>query len=150
MKKFIRLLAAIALCEGVGIMGSVFTFSSVYTWYSTLSKPFFNPPSWIFGPVWTALYLLMGIALFFAWQNKANLKWFYIQLGLNFLWSIIFFGLQNPLLALMDIVLLWMAIFATLKVFWKKSRISAYLFIPYIAWVSFAVFLNLAIVVLNR
>src|SRR3990167_6158490 len=99
MNKFLKLLLAIVICQGAGLIGSIFTFNSVNTWYITLNKPFFNPPSWIFGPVWTILYLLMGISLYLAWNTKkVSLKWFWIQLGLNSLWSILFFGLKNPTL----------------------------------------------------
>lgn len=150
MKKFLKLILAISVCEGAGIIGSVFTINSVNTWYLTLAKPSFNPPAFVFGPVWTMLYLLMGIALFLALEKKAKLKWFYIQLALNSIWSIIFFGLQNPLLALVDIIFLWIAIFMTIKLFWKKNRTSAYLLIPYFAWVTYATALNLAIVYLNK
>lgn len=150
MKKFLKLILAISVCEGAGIIGSVFTINSVNTWYLTLAKPSFNPPAFVFGPVWTMLYLLMGIALFLALEKKAKLKWFYIQLALNSIWSIIFFGLQNPLLALVDIIFLWIAIFMTIKLFWKKNRTSAYLLIPYFAWVTYAAALNLAIVYLNK
>jgi tryptophan-rich sensory protein len=141
---------AVVVCEGAGIIGTVFTINSVATWYTTLNKSFFNPPSWVFGPVWTILYFLMGVSLFLAWEKKANLKWFYIQLVLNALWSPIFFGLQNPALALVDIIFMWVAILMTIKVFWKKNRLSAYLLIPYFIWVSFATILNLSIVLLNR
>ena len=150
MNKFWKFLAAIVVCEGAGILGSIFTINSVNTWYTTLNKPFFNPPSSIFGPVWTILYFMMSISLFLAWEKKANLKWFWIQLALNALWSILFFGLQNPLLALVEIVLLWIAILMTIKSFWNKNRKSAYLLIPYLVWVTFATILNLSIVFLNK
>jgi translocator protein len=150
VKRFFKLLVAVVVCEGAGIIGTVFTINSVATWYTTLNKSFFNPPSWVFGPVWTILYFLMGVSLFLAWEKKANLKWFYIQLVLNALWSPIFFGLQNPALALVDIIFMWVAILMTIKVFWKKNRLSAYLLIPYFIWVSFATILNLSIVLLNR
>ena len=151
MNKFLKLVVAIIICEGVGLIGSFFTVTSVNTWYTTLNKPFFNPPSWIFGPVWTILYLMMGISLYLAWgTKKINLKWFWIQLVLNSLWSILFFGLKNPTLAFLEIILLWGAIFMTIKSFWKDRRASSYLLIPYILWVSFASILNLSIVLLNR
>lgn len=150
MNKTLKLIFCIVLCEGVGILGSIFTASSVNTWYTTLNKPFFNPPSWVFGPVWTTLYLLMGISLFYAWEKKKiDLKWFWIQLFLNFCWSIAFFGMKNPLLAFIIIVAMWIAILQTIKSFWKKSKISAKLLFPYLAWVTFASFLNLSIIILN-
>lgn len=151
MNKFFKLLLAIAICQGAGLIGSFFTIPSVNTWYVTLNKPFFNPPSWIFGPVWTILYLLMGISLFIVWgKKKANLKWFWIQLILNASWSIVFFGLKSPLLAFIIIVLLWISIFKTIKAFKKIDKNAAHLLIPYLLWVSFASILNLSIVLLNR
>lgn len=149
--KFLRLGLLVLLCEGAGIVGSLFTFNSVATWYTTLQKPFFNPPSWIFGPVWTTLYFLMGISLFLVWgKKKTNLKWFWAQLSLNTLWSIVFFGMKSPLLAFFIIVLLWICIFKTIQLFKQVDKTSAYLLYPYLAWVSFASLLNLSIVLLNR
>ncbi len=149
MNKIFRFVSAILICQAAGILGSFFTINSVSTWYADINKPFFNPPSFVFGPVWTILYLMMGISLFLAWEKKINLKWFFIQLVLNSLWSIIFFGLQNPLLAFIEIIFLWIAIIFTIKSFWKKARTSAYLLIPYFFWVTFASILNLSIVILN-
>jgi len=151
VNQFLKLAVAIVICEGAGIIGSFFTINSVNTWYTTLDKPFFNPPSWLFGPVWTILYLMMGISLYVAWEKKkVDLKWFWIQLLLNSLWSILFFGLKNPSLAFLEIILLWGAIFMTIRSFWKNKRTSAYLLIPYLFWVTFATILNLSIVLLNR
>ncbi len=151
MNKHLKLIVSIIICEAAGIVGSIFTINSVNTWYTTLNKPFFNPPSWLFGPVWTVLYLLMGISLYLVWGNKkVNLKWFWTQLILNSLWSIIFFGLKNPAIAFIEIVFLWYAIFRTIKSFEKVNKIAAYLLYPYILWVSFASVLNLAIVILNK
>lgn len=151
MKKVLQLVLAIGICEGAGIVGSLFTFTAVTTWYLTLNKPFFNPPSWIFGPVWTLLYFLMGISLYLAWgTKKISLKWFWIQLGLNTLWSILFFGLKNPSIAFIEIVFLWTAIILTIKSFWKYKRSASWLLVPYLMWVTFASILNLSIVFLNR
>lgn len=137
----------------VGFLGSYFTISSIPTWYATLNKPFFSPPNFLFAPVWTALYILMGISLYLVLISKKNkdlaVKVFLIQLFLNFLWSFIFFGLQNPLIAFLEIVALWVSILFTIKFFYPISKTSAYLLIPYILWVSFALILNLAIVLLN-
>ncbi|TSC88716.1 MAG: tryptophan-rich sensory protein [Microgenomates group bacterium Gr01-1014_5] len=145
------LIFCVCICASAGIVGSIVTFNSVTTWYPTLIKPFFNPPSWIFGPVWTMLYFLMGISLYLVWRKKkADLQWFWIQLVLNALWSIIFFGLKNPLLAFVVIILLWVSIFLTIKSFQKVNKTAAVLLFPYLAWVSFASLLNLFIVVLNR
>jgi len=136
-------------------IGSIFTSQTVSNWYLTLQKPSFNPPSWIFSPVWTTLYLLMGISLYLVWAKKTKTKkttayWaFGIQLGLNALWSMMFFGLKSPTLAFANIIALLAAMIVTTIKFYKISKTSAYLFIPYILWVSFATILNLAIVILN-
>lgn len=157
-KNLPKLIFSIWICLGAGVLGSFFTVSSPpaggLTWYQTLNKPFFSPPNWIFGPVWTTIYILMGISLYLILVSKAKLKQnalnlFFIQLGLNAIWSIIFFGLKNPTLAFIDIVVLWISIVLTIKAFYKISKISAYLLIPYLLWVSFASILNLAIVILN-
>jgi len=152
--KFLKLLLSLALCLGAGVLGSVFTTSAIPTWYQTLNKPFFSPPNWLFAPVWTVLYVLMGISLYLVWTSKSKLKQnaltlFFIQLGLNAIWSIIFFGLQNPLFALVEIVAMWLAIFLTIKVFYKINKPASNLLIPYLVWVSFATILNLSIVILN-
>lgn len=149
-----QLILSIGLCLGAGILGSFFTVSSIPTWYVTLNKPPFSPPNWVFGPAWTILYILMGISLYLVWISKGKLKQnalnlFFVQLGLNALWSIIFFGMKNPTLALVDIVALWIVIFLTIKSFTKISKLAGNLLIPYLLWVSFASVLNLAIVLLN-
>ncbi|MDD5606353.1 MAG: tryptophan-rich sensory protein [Candidatus Pacebacteria bacterium] len=136
----------------IGFIGSLFTASSLNNWYLYLNKPSFNPPNWIFGPAWTLLYLLMGLAFYFIWKKGYCKKCFYIyfiQLFLNFLWSFLFFTLQNPLLAFLNIIVLWLAILLCIIWFYKVSKIAAYLFIPYILWVSFASILNLFIIILN-
>lgn len=157
-KNISKLIVSIGLCLGAGIVGSFFTVSSPpaggLTWYATLNKPFFSPPNWIFGPVWTILYIIMGVSLYLVWVSKSKLKQkginlFLIQLGLNVLWSVIFFGLKNPVLALVDIVALWGVIFLTIKSFYKINKLAGNLLIPYLLWVSFATLLNLSIVVLN-
>lgn len=142
-------------CELVGILGSIFTFSAIPNWYATLNKPFFAPPNWIFGPVWTLLYLLMGISFYLIWkqglkkkQSEAA-KYFFVQLALNFIWTPIFFGLKLPLLALCVIIAMWLAILMTIQKFFPLSNWAAYLLIPYLLWVSFASLLNGAIVLLN-
>jgi benzodiazapine receptor len=151
-----RLAASVALCVLVGIVGSIFTTPSIGGWYAGLTKPAFNPPGFIFGPVWTILYVMMGIALYLVWQKKANkqlkksaFKIFGIQLALNFLWSIIFFGFHSPGIALIEIILLWLSIFLTIRAFSKVDKISSYILYPYLLWVSFASILNLSIVILN-
>lgn len=144
-----KLILSIGLCLGVGIVGSFFTTSSIPTWYATLNKPFFSPPNFIFAPVWTTLYILMGISLYLVWQKGKVPTIFWIQLILNFLWSILFFGLKNPVLGFVEIVVLWITIFLTIKNFYPISKWAAYLLIPYLLWVTFASILNLSIVILN-
>lgn len=151
MRDFLRLVGFIFLCQSAGLIGSIFTFNSVNTWYLTLEKPFFNPPSFVFGPVWTFLYFLMGVSLYLVWgKKKTDLKWFWIQLVLNTTWSIIFFGLKNPLLAFIIIIFLWISIIQTIKSFKKVNKNASYLLYPYLTWVSFASILNLSIVILNK
>ena len=137
-----------------GVIGSFFTYPSIKSWYSTLQKPFFNPPDWIFGPVWTILYTLMGLALYLVItsQNKINktaLLFFSFQLILNSFWSILFFGFRSPLLAMLEIIVLWLMILLTVKSFIKIRTIAGYILFPYLAWVSFAALLNLSVVLLN-
>lgn len=155
-----KLLAAILLSQMAGIIGSAFTISAIPTWYADLIKPSFSPPNWIFGPVWTTLYTLMGISLYLVWntklKEKSKLAWkkeslniFYAQLILNTLWSIIFFGIKNPELAFVGILLMWALIAATIFKFYRISKASAYLLVPYLLWVSFATLLNFAIAYLN-
>ncbi|MFH1770132.1 MAG: TspO/MBR family protein [archaeon] len=151
---YFKLIASIIITQLAGFIGSFFTVSSVSTWYLTLNKPFFNPPSWLFGPVWITLYLLMGISLYIVWNNKTNtskkaLTFFGIQLVLNTLWSILFFGLKNPFIAFIEIMILWVFILFTIIYFRKESKTAAWLLVPYILWVSFAAILNLAIFLLN-
>ncbi|MBN1572859.1 MAG: tryptophan-rich sensory protein [Deltaproteobacteria bacterium] len=155
-KDIVRLLGAVILCEGCGIIGSLFTAPSVPTWYASLTKPSFNPPDWIFSPVWIALFFLMGISLFLVIREgfkKREVKlavWvFAVQLVLNVLWTLIFFGLKAPLAAFIEIILLWIAILVTIIRFFPISRLAGYLLIPYIAWVSFAALLNISIFILN-
>lgn len=145
-----KLIFSIGLCLGVGFLGSFFTVSSIPTWYATLNKPFFSPPNWIFGPVWTILYILMGYSLYLVWVKRVVPTVFWIQLFLNFIWSIIFFGMQNPTLALLNIIVLWTAIFLTIKSFHRINKLAGQMLIPYLLWVTFASLLNLSIVLLNR
>ncbi|MBN1633224.1 MAG: tryptophan-rich sensory protein [Ignavibacteria bacterium] len=155
MKNFFRLIISILICQSAGIIGSFFTVSSVGGWYQTLNKPSFNPPGYIFGPVWITLYLLMGISLYLIWNKKdiANIKFpvilFSVQLFFNTIWSIIFFGLQNPLVAFFDILLLLIFLILTVISFYKVSKPASLLLIPYLLWVSFATILNYSIVKLN-
>lgn len=156
IKEISALLIALAIPQLVGGIGSLFTTPQIPGWYASLIKSPLNPPGWVFGPVWTTLFLLMGIAAFLVYQKgwqrkdvKRALEVFGLQLVLNTLWSILFFGLHNPLAAFIEIFLLWLAILWTIVTFYNVSRPAAYLLIPYIAWVSFAIFLNGSIVWLN-
>ncbi len=156
MKDIFKLAAAIAISEFAGIIGSAFTVPAIPAWYATLNKPALNPPSWIFGPVWTTLYALMGIAAFLVWRKgwdrsdvRRALSAFGIQLILNALWSITFFGLHSPAWAFINIVVLWLAIVWTMILFYKISTPAMWLLVPYILWVSFAAYLNISIWMLN-
>jgi benzodiazapine receptor len=156
IKDISRLVVAIFVCQLAGIVGSVFTRASIPTWYATLQKPTFTPPNWLFAPVWFFLYLLMGIAAYLIWskgiQNREviiALSIFGIQLVLNMLWSFLFFKLQSPFYAFIEILILWLAILLTILYFLKISRIASFLLLPYIFWVSFAAVLNFYIWRLN-
>ena len=152
----LKLVASVILCQVAGFLGSLFTTPAIPTWYATLKKPFFNPPNWIFSPVWISLFILMGISLFFVWRRPDHPKFkiafifFFVQLILNILWSVAFFGLRSPLLGLMDIVLLWIAILFTIVNFFKVSKMAGVLLLPYLLWVSFAALLNFSLWILNR
>jgi translocator protein len=152
----LKLVISILICQCAGIIGSLFTTRSISTWYAFINKPAFNPPNWVFAPVWVSLFTLMGIAAFLVWRKgmhtpgvKRALGIFILQLGLNSLWSIVFFGSRSIVGGLAVIVLLWLAIFWTIKEFLAISKPAAVLLIPYIAWVSFALVLNVAFLILN-
>ncbi len=148
----------VVTCVAVGYLSGEVTRESVTTWYPTIQKPSFNPPNWLFAPVWGVLYVLMGVAAGLVWAKiddqketvKKGLTFFAVQLGLNALWSYLFFGLHNPLLALIEIALLWLMIYETFLQFNKVNKTAGYLFIPYLLWVSFAMVLNASIWWLNR
>lgn len=157
MIKFLKLILSVTIAEGIGLISTPFTIASIPTWYATLHKPFFSPPNWIFGPVWTILYLMMGIAAYLVWEKglknkkvKTALTYYFVQLILNFIWSWLFFGLHSPFLGLLEIILLWFAILLTILKFYKISKTASYLLIPYLIWVSFATLLNFSIFILNR
>jgi len=145
---FFRLIASLIICQLAGSIGSIFTAPAITRWYATLQKPSFNPPNWIFSPVWIFLYLLMGVTLYIIWQNlpkreaKIALVFFAVQLGLNILWSVIFFGFEMPLLAFLEIIILWVFILLTMVKASRISQAAVYLLLPYILWVSFAAVLN--------
>ncbi len=151
----IKLIISIVLCVSLGSVGGLVTVNEIPTWYTTLNKPSFNPPNWLFGPVWTTLYVLMGISVYLIWKqpvsterNKA-LQLFILQFILNFCWSFIFFGLHATGWALMEMIALWILILLSILHFAKHSKTAAWLLVPYIAWVSFALLLNAAIWRLN-
>ncbi len=156
MIRFLKLLASVAVCQATGLLSTPFTISAIPTWYAFLNKPFFAPPNWIFAPAWTILYTLMGISLYIIWSKgikkrkvKQALGFFFVQLGLNFLWSYVFFGLKSPELALLNIAAMWVFILMTLVKFRPISKLAFYLLIPYFLWVSFASLLNASIAILN-
>jgi len=153
--KIVNLIIAILVCQAAGLVGSLFTAPAIPNWYAGLNKPSLRPPNWLFAPIWTTLYALMGVSLFLVWQKKKGkeakqaLTFFFIQLVLNSLWSIIFFGLRSPQWALIEIVVLWLFILLTMIKFYRLSKPAGWLFLPYLLWVTFAVILNFNIVRLN-
>jgi translocator protein len=164
-KDILRLGISIAVPLMAGVIGSIFTSESVSTWYQTIEKPSFSPPDWLFGPVWTTLYVLMGVSLFLVWRATTNNTTtftkdrrgrkisafiaFGSQLLLNVLWSFIFFSLRSPQLAFAEIVVLLISIVVTIVIFYRISKLAAVLMIPYAGWVTFASLLNLQIWMLN-
>lgn len=156
LKQWLMLGVFVLLAEGAGIVGSLFTAPAIKGWYAQLVRPDIAPPNWIFAPVWTMLFLLMGTAAFLVWQKgmaradvRVALRLFLFQLGLNVLWSAIFFGLRSPGGALIEIACLWFMIAATIAAFARVSNVAAFLLAPYLAWVTFAAYLNYLIWMLN-
>lgn len=159
LKPLPKLIISLLLSFAAAAIGSVFTFGAIPTWYAELAKPAFNPPNWVFGPAWTVLYILMAVALFLLWNTppKPSTKsrrtlafWLFgVQLVLNALWSIVFFGLHQLGPALIVIAALWLAILACMVVFWPLRKVAALLLLPYLAWVTFASLLNYAVWQLN-
>ncbi|MDP2638765.1 MAG: TspO/MBR family protein [Candidatus Azambacteria bacterium] len=179
MKNIIKLIVSILICQLAGVVGSIFTAPAIKTWYVSLNKPYFSPPNWIFAPVWTVLFLLMGISLYLVWAKNWHIEvkageaerktwnpisrklltgsWreenavliFVLQLILNVLWSVIFFGLKSPGLAFFEILMLWFAILYTIVNFYRISKFASFLLLPYILWVTFATVLNFAVWRLN-
>jgi benzodiazapine receptor len=155
-KDIVKLIVSIVACQCAGLIGSLATTPNIPTWYATLEKPVFTPPSWLFAPAWITLYLLMAVAAFLIWRKglahegvKCALTLFLVQLVLNALWSVVFFGLQSPLYGMVVILALWIAILLTIIKFFRLSTAAGWLMIPYILWVSFASVLNISIWVLN-
>jgi len=156
-KDILGLVMAIVICQVAGVVGGLFTASSVDTWYAALTKPSFNPPNWLFSPVWITLYALMGVALFLVFKKgldaegvKVALVLFAAQLLGNVLWSVLFFGLQLPLIAFLEIVVLWVLILLTMIKFFQISKPAGWLLFPYLLWVGFASVLNFFLWSLNR
>lgn len=152
-----NLLLSIVACLSAGLVGSLFTFPSIPTWYAGLTKPSFSPPNWLFGPVWTTLYILMAIAMYLVWQKglkKKNIRQaihlFLIHLTVNAGWSIVFFGLHSILGGMVMIIILWGMIFTLIREFYRIDTRASYLLVPYIVWVSFAGILNFSILLLNQ
>lgn len=156
MKNILKFIISILIPLIIGFIGSFFTSSSVSTWYTTLNKPSFNPPNWIFGPVWTTLYILMGVSFYLIWkkgnfkEDKSPFIFYFLQLIFNLSWSFFFFTLKNPFFALIDITLLLVFIVLTILSFYKISKISSCLLFPYLLWVCFAILLNFSIIYLNQ
>jgi benzodiazapine receptor len=158
MNKITKILSVVVTCLVIGYFSGIVTRSAIMDWYPTLIKPSFNPPNWIFAPVWSMLYVMMGVAAGLVWDRmdsnrevvKKALIVFAIQLALNALWSYLFFGLHNPMLAGLEIIILWLVIYETYLQFSKINKIAGYLLMPYLAWVSFAMVLNASIWWLNK
>jgi translocator protein len=153
----VKLIVSLVLCEGAGGVGSLFTIPAIKTWYSGLKKPPFTPPNWLFGPVWTTLYLLMGVAVFLIWRQgltsgAARLAYilFWGQLAVNVLWSAVFFGRRALGGGLAVIILLWLLILATMVASFRVLPAAGWLLLPYLAWVSVATYLNAGVWRLNR
>jgi benzodiazapine receptor len=149
--QLLTLICFIFVCMAAGGLGGFVTTPRIPGWYAQLAKPEWTPPNWVFGPVWTLLYLMMAVAGWLVWRQrgigraKLSFGLFAVQLALNSAWTILFFGLRNPGAALVDIIMLWLAILATLVMFFRYSRWAGILLVPYLAWVSFAAVLNLVI-----
>jgi translocator protein len=156
IQSYPKLAAAVLFCLVAGSLGSLVTITGPGSWYSTLAKPFFTPPGWVFAPVWITLFVLMGIALYLIWESgterrevKMSLGIFGVQFFLNMIWSFLFFGLKSPILGFIDIILLWVMIVITIRAFYRVKESAAYFLIPYIAWVTLASALNGAIYFMN-
>ncbi len=155
-KKIVVFICAMVITQLAGIIGSLFTMPNIPNWYTHLAKPALTPPPWVFGPVWTTLYFIMGVASYLVWQGGTKndkhtlaLQLFTCQLGCNVLWSIAFFGEQNPALGLAVILMLLLFLLATIYSFYRISRVAAYLLFPYLGWLLFATYLNYGIWRLN-
>ena len=158
MNRLTKISAVVVTCLCVGYFASIITKPNIEAWYQYIEKPFFTPPNWLFAPVWTLLYCMMGVAAGLVWDKidnnreiiKKALIVFGVQLALNAAWSFIFFGLHNPLLGLLEIIVLLLMIYETYTQFTKINKIAGYLLIPYLIWVSYATVLTASIWWLNR
>lgn len=155
-KTLIKLIVSLVICQAAGGVGAIFTSSAIREWYSHIQKPSFTPPNWLFGPVWTVLYILMGISLFLVWNvddlsgiRKKALMAFAVHLGLNVAWSFCFFYLRNPLAGLLEIIALWLSIGIFMILFYQVRPAAMYLQIPYLLWTTFAAALNYSLWRLN-
>lgn len=162
LTRILQVLGFIAICQAAGAIGTIFTIDAIPNWYVTLKQPSFQPPNWLFGPVWTTLYTLMGIAAWRVWSKgekakkikkarstKFATRLFFVHLFFNMTWSIAFFGYHDILLALINIIIIWISIVWLMVTYWRIDKVSTYLFAPYLLWVSFATVLNAAIFALN-
>jgi translocator protein len=156
VRSYPALAAAVLFCIIVGSLGSLVTVTGPGSWYAGLAKPFFTPPGWVFAPVWITLFTLMGIAVYLVWQEgiekpkvRKAFAIFGVQFAFNVTWSFLFFGLRSPLLGLIDIVILWVMIAATIAAFYSVKKTAAFLLVPYIAWVTLATALNGAVYLMN-
>ncbi len=156
MKNIWKLIISIAIPLAVGFLGSYFTRPEIDTWYQSIEKPSWQPPSWAFGPVWTTLYVMMGVAFYLVWKNESRSRnrklamiFWSMQLVLNFFWSYIFFNQHKLGLAVVEIIALWIFIFITIILFGRVNKLAAWLMVPYISWVSFASLLTYTIYTLN-
>lgn len=151
----VKLVVSLAVPLLAGFGSSVFTVNSISTWYATLNKPWFSPPNVVFAPVWTILYILMGLALFLIWRSLRNrtrdigIALFAAQLAINVIWTLAFFGLQNTLYGVLTIIPLWILIAATIYQFYKVEKWASYLLVPYFVWVSIATALTASVYLLN-
>jgi len=156
MNNTLKAVLSISFCFVLGSSGGLITINEIPGWYATLQKPSFNPPNWLFGPVWTALYIMMGVAFYLVWRNPPSaargkaLSAFLVQFALNCAWTPVFFAMHQLGAALVVIVLMWLAIFRTIFLFAPFSKTASWLLVPYISWVSFATLLNAAIWWLNK
>lgn len=156
MRKSIKLVIAFIICQAAGAIGSIFTVPAIPNWYQGLNKPDFNPPNWVFAPVWFILFTMMAVSLYLIWEkglegkrNRSAVFLFLVHLMINAFWSLAFFGLHNLMLAMIVILILWAAIAVLILLFKRIDKVAAYLLAPYLLWVSFATVLNFAILRLN-